>query len=60
MDVELVGRLISTLPEDDDVLGELLDRDGVVMSRVTPEDKLRVARVLQARGHVGKSQRHLW
>lgn len=42
----------ATLPEDDDVLGGLLDRDGVVMSRVTPEDKLRVARVLQARGHV--------
>lgn len=42
----------ATLPDDDDVLGELLDRDGVVMSRVTPEDKLRVARVLQARGHV--------
>ncbi|HEX4902337.1 MAG TPA: cation-transporting P-type ATPase, partial [Acidimicrobiales bacterium] len=40
------------LPEDDQVLGALLDRDGVVLSRVDPEQKLRVARVLQARGHV--------
>ena len=30
----------------------LLDRDGVVVSRVTPEQKLRVARLLQRRGHV--------
>jgi magnesium-transporting ATPase (P-type) len=40
------------LPEDDAVLGDLLERDGAVLSRVTPEDKLRVARVLQSRGHV--------
>jgi len=40
------------LPEDDQVLGALLDRDGVVLSRVDPEHKLRVARVLQERGHV--------
>lgn len=41
-----------TLPEDDEVLAALLDRDGVVVSRVTPEQKLRVARLLQHRGHV--------
>ena len=40
------------LPEDDDVLAALLDRDGVVLARVTPEQKLRVARLLQGRGHV--------
>ena len=40
------------LPEDDDALGELIDRDGVVLARVTPEDKLRIARVLRERGHV--------
>ncbi|QDY89487.1 cation-transporting P-type ATPase [Arthrobacter sp. UKPF54-2] len=41
-----------TLPEDDEVLAALLDRDGVVVSRVSPEQKLRVARLLQHRGHV--------
>jgi magnesium-transporting ATPase (P-type) len=40
------------LPSDDAVLGALIDRDGVVISRVTPEDKLRIARILRARGHV--------
>jgi magnesium-transporting ATPase (P-type) len=40
------------LPADDDALGALLDRDGVVISRATPEHKLRIARALQARGHV--------
>jgi magnesium-transporting ATPase (P-type) len=34
------------------VLGALLDRDGVIVARVTPEDKLRIARALQGRGHV--------
>ena len=33
----------SDLPADDDALGALLDRDGVVVSRVTPEHKLRIA-----------------
>ena len=45
--------LIGTeLPLDDDELGTLLDHDGVVISRVTPEDKMRIARSLQGRGHV--------
>jgi magnesium-transporting ATPase (P-type) len=40
------------LPDDDAVLGALIDRDGTVVARVAPEDKLRIARSLQARGHV--------
>ncbi|MEV4061075.1 cation-translocating P-type ATPase [Nonomuraea dietziae] len=40
------------LPQDDAALGELIDRDGVVLARVTPEDKLRIARALRLRGHV--------
>jgi len=40
------------LPHDEAVLGALLDRDGVVVSRVSPEDKLRIARAIRARGHV--------
>src|SRR5581483_10825922 len=40
------------LPEDDQVLGALVDRDGIVVARVAPEDKLRIARALRARGHV--------
>ena len=40
------------LPSDDEVLGAMLDRDGVVVSRVSPEDKLRIARSLRLRGHV--------
>ncbi len=39
------------LPNDDE-LGELLDRDGFVVSRATPEHKYRIAGALQARGHV--------
>ena len=40
------------LPLDSDALGELLDRDGVVVARAAPEDKLRIAEALQARHHV--------
>lgn len=40
------------LPTDDEMLGALIDRDGVVIARVSPEDKLRIARVLGERGHV--------
>ncbi len=41
------------LPEDEGELGELLDNgDGAVVARVTPEDKLRIARALRGRGHV--------
>ncbi len=40
------------LPADDAILGALVDRDGAVICRVTPEDKLRIARALHARGHV--------
>nr|WP_307005451.1 cation-transporting P-type ATPase [Sinomonas atrocyanea] len=58
-EIGLIGRGTGTeavlegaaLPEDLQVLGALLDRDGVVISRVTPEQKLRVAHALQARGH---------
>lgn len=45
----LVG---SDLPGDEKALGVLLDHDGVVISRVSPEQKLRVARALQGHGHV--------
>ena len=48
-DPVLVG---AELPEDDAMLGALLDRDGVVIARVSPEDKLRIAQALRARGHV--------
>lgn len=40
------------LPADDAILGALIDRDDVVLARVKPEDKLRIARVLRTRGHV--------
>jgi len=40
------------LPADQAALGELLDRDGMVVCRVAPEDKMRIALALQARGHV--------
>ncbi|HSE08098.1 MAG TPA: cation-transporting P-type ATPase [Nocardioidaceae bacterium] len=40
------------LPADDRVLAALLDHDGIVVARVGPEDKLRIARALRSRGHV--------
>jgi calcium-translocating P-type ATPase len=40
------------LPQDQALLGALVDKDGIVLSRVTPEDKLRIARALRVRGHV--------
>ncbi len=40
------------LPVGDRDLGDLIDRDGVVIARATPEHKLRIAQALQERGHV--------
>lgn len=40
------------LPDDERQLAALLDHDGVVIARVSPEDKLRIARALRSRGHV--------
>ena len=40
------------LPQDEAQLGALLDRPGVVVARVSPEDKLRIAQALRSRGHV--------
>ncbi len=40
------------LPADDVSLAALVDHDGVVIARVTPEDKLRIAHALRASGHV--------
>ena len=40
------------LPQDDAILGALMDRDGVIVSRVSPEEKLRIASALGKRGHV--------
>lgn len=48
-DPVLIG---ADLPEDEAVLGALLDRHGIVIARVSPEDKLRIARALRSRGHV--------
>lgn len=42
----------SELPERDEELAGLVDRDGVVVARVAPEGKFRIARVLQGAGHV--------
>lgn len=42
----------SELPVDLVALGELIDHDGIVVARVSPEEKLRIAQALRARGHV--------
>ena len=42
----------AALPEDDAARGPARPPDGVVVARVTPADKLRIARVLRDRGHV--------
>jgi len=40
------------MPADDDALGALLEQPGVVVARVSPEQKLRIAQVLRARRNV--------
>lgn len=40
------------LPSDDHELVRILERPGTVVARVTPADKLRIARVLRHKGHV--------
>jgi calcium-translocating P-type ATPase len=45
----VVGR---DLPDDEALVGALVDRDGAVVARVSPEDKLRIARALRVRGNV--------
>ncbi len=46
-DVVVLGR---DLPSDEALLGALVDHDGLVVARVTPEDKLRIAQALRPGG----------
>lgn len=48
-DPVLIG---ADLPESDDALADVVERSGTVIARVSPEDKLRIARALRMRGHV--------
>jgi magnesium-transporting ATPase (P-type) len=48
-DLVLTG---ADLPADQDDLAAVVDHDGLVIARVSPEDKLRIAGALRARGHV--------
>ncbi len=41
-----------SLPDDDAQLAALLDHDGIIVARVSPEQKLRIAKVLRQRGHI--------
>lgn len=40
------------LPDDETALADLVQRSGTVIARVSPEDKLRIARALRGAGHV--------
>ena len=40
------------LPAEDELLGEVVDRDGIVLARISPEAKLLIAWALRRRGHV--------
>jgi magnesium-transporting ATPase (P-type) len=42
----------SELPDSDEALGKLLVTQDSVLARISPEDKLRIARALQGRGEV--------
>lgn len=55
-----IGLLCSTsvvmnadeLPQDEALLGAMIDREGTVICRVSPAEKLRIAQALRTRGHV--------
>lgn len=40
------------LPHDDEHLADVVDHDGMVLARIDPEDKFRITKALQSRGHV--------
>ncbi len=48
-DPVLVG---ADLPDDLGAIATMVDHDGVVVARVSPEDKLRIAQALRRRGHI--------